>query len=413
MGCNMKKLKYILLLILLLPISVFALDNIDLYSKAYIVYDSNDDRVLFQKDSTNINYIASTTKMMSILVALDDIDNLDTKVTIEQAWLNTVPWDAYKMGLKVGEEVTYRDLMYGTMLPSAADAVNSLAMATEGSISTFVNKMNKKAKEIGMNNTNFTNPIGMDDNTDSNHKSTAEDLLILVKYALKDERFKEIYETKEYTLTNGFKAIASSKSFGDQKGINTDRIVGAKTGFTDKAGFCLAYEFKAHDHTYYVVTLGAPVENFRDYKHLRDANTVIDYVENNYEYKTLFKKDDVHKAIQVSDSTITYYDVKYKEDLTVLLPIDFKIEDLKIENELVENISYKTKKGDRLGSIKMYYEDQLIYSEDFYLEENIKPSIIGFMKNNVILCSIMVVLFTILIIALMVFIRRKTKKVVK
>ena len=409
----MKKLKYLLLLILLLPISVFALDDIDLYSKAYIIYDSTDDRVLIKKDNDKQNYIASTTKMMSILVALDSIDNLDTKVTIEQSWLNTVPWDAYKMGLKAGDEVTYKDLLYGTMLPSAADAVNSLAMATNGSISTFVKKMNDKAKELGMKNTNFTNPIGMDDNSDINHHSTADDLLVLVKYALKDDRFKEVYETKEYTLTNGFKAVASSKSFGDQKGINTDRIIGAKTGFTDKAGFCLAYEFKAHDHTYYAVTLGAPVENFRDFKHLRDANTVIDYIENNYEYKTLFKKDDVYKAIQVNDSTIDYYDVKYKDDLTLLLPIDFKMEDLRIENDLLYDISYKFKKGDKLGTVKMYYQDELIYSEDFYLEETIKPSIIGFIKNNVILCSIMVVAFTILVISLMILIKRKTKKVVK
>ena len=409
----MKKLKYLLLLILLLPISVFALDDIDLYSKAYIIYDSTDDRVLIKKDNDKQNYIASTTKMMSILVALDSIDNLDTKVTIEQSWLNTVPWDAYKMGLKAGDEVTYKDLLYGTMLPSAADAVNSLAMATNGSIRTFVKKMNDKATEIGMKNTNFTNPIGMDDNNDINHHSTADDLLVLVKYALKDDRFKEVYETKEYTLTNGFKAVASSKSFGDQKGINTDRIIGAKTGFTDKAGFCLAYEFKAHDHTYYAVTLGAPVENFRDFKHLRDANTVIDYIENNYEYKTLFKKDDVYKAIQVNDSTIDYYDVKYKEDLTLLLPIDFKMEDLRIENDLLYDISYKFKKGDKLGTVKMYYQDELIYSEDFYLEETIKPSITGFIKNSVILCSIMVVAFTILVISLMILIKRKTKKVVK
>ncbi|MBR6073576.1 MAG: D-alanyl-D-alanine carboxypeptidase [Bacilli bacterium] len=409
----MKKLKYLLLLILLLPISVFALDDIDLYSKAYIIYDSTDDRVLIKKDNDKQNYIASTTKMMSILVALDSIDNLDTKVTIEQSWLNTVPWDAYKMGLKAGDEVTYKDLLYGTMLPSAADAVNSLAMATNGSISTFVKKMNDKATEIGMKNTNFTNPIGMDDNSDINHHSTADDLLVLVKYALKDDRFKEVYETKEYTLTNGFKAVASSKSFGDQKGINTDRIIGAKTGFTDKAGFCLAYEFKAHDHTYYAVTLGAPVENFRDFKHLRDANTVIDYIEKNYEYKTLFKKDDVYKAIQVNDSTIDYYDVKYKDDLTLLLPIDFKMEDLRIENDLLYDISYKFKKGDKLGTVKMYYQDELIYSEDFYLEETIKPSIIGFIKNNVILCSIMVVAFTILVISLMILIKRKTKKIGK
>ena len=409
----MKKLKYLLLLILLLPLSVFALDDIELYSKAYIVYDSTDDKVLIKKDNDKQNYIASTTKMMSVLVALDNIDSLDTKVTIEQSWLNTVPWDAYKMGLKAGDEVTYRDLLYGTMLPSAADAVNSLAMVTNGSIETFVKKMNDKANEIGMKNTKFTNPIGMDDNKDIDHKSTADDLLVLVKYALKDERFKEVFETKEYTLTNGFKAIASSKSFGDQKGINTDRIIGAKTGFTDKAGFCLAYEFKSHDHTYYAITLGAPVENFRDFKHLRDANTVMDYIENNYEYKTLFNKDDVYKAIQVNDSTITYYDVKYKEDLTLLLPIDFKMDDLRIENDLLYDISYKFKKGDKLGTVRMYYQDELIYSEDFYLEDNIKPSIIGFIKNNIILCSIMVVAFTILIISLMILIKRKTKKVVK
>ena len=406
----MKRIKYLLILLILLPLNVFALDKISLYSKAYVVYDKTEDKVLFEVDSKKQNYIASTTKMMSAIVALEKIDNLDTKVTIKQEWLNTVPWDAYKIGLKANDEVTYRDLLHGTLLPSAADSVNSLAISTYGDLNTFVAKMNEKAQDLGMSSTNFTNVIGMDDNKDINHKSSAEDLLTLLNYVLKNEEFKKIFETKEYTTTNGKQLIASSKSFGDQKGINTDRIVGAKTGFNDKAGFCLAYEFKAHDHIYYAVTLGAPVENFNDYKHLRDANTVIDYVENNYEYKTLFRQGDVYNSIIVNDSTIDKYDITYSEDLKLLLPVDFKMEDLVIKNDLPNSISYKNTYNEVLGTIKYYYQDELIYQETVLLKENIKPSIIGFIRNNIILSSVVITVVTILIIILMVLLKNKVKR---
>ena len=371
----MKKL--LLLLLLIIPVKVFALDSIELYSQAHLVYDVTDDKIILNSHENDQRDVASITKIMSSIVVIENVNNLDEKVTITQAMLNTVPWDAFIIHLKAGEEVTYRDLLYGTLLPSGADAVNCMAIATFGSLNAFVEKMNQKAQELGMTNTHYTNPIGMDE---PNHYSSASDVLKVMKYALKNEDFKKAFEAKSYTMTNGMTVEASAKTYGDKVGVGTERIIGDKTGYTDPAGFCIAFEFKSHDHLYYAIDLGAPVENFKDFKHIRDANSIIDYVENNYDYVDIVKSGNLYKDITVVDSTIDKYRIEYDKDIRLLLPKDYNKDDIKIVDSLPESISYKNELNEQIGTIKYYYQDDLIYTQDVYLRVKINPNIKEYIK---------------------------------
>lgn len=154
----MKKIySLIITLLILLPINVFSLDYPSINSKIVEVYDINDDKVLYEVDSNKQTSIASLTKIATTITAIENIKNLDEQVTITKEIMNTVSWDASKAGLKVGDKVTYKDLLYAAMLPSGADATNSIAILSSGSIDNYVVKMNELAKKLKLENTHFVN----------------------------------------------------------------------------------------------------------------------------------------------------------------------------------------------------------------------------------------------------------------
>lgn len=392
--------KYLLLLLLIIPINIYALE---LNSKAYILYDENTNKVILEHNSNEKRNIASLTKMMSTIVAIENNPDLTKKVTITQEMLNTVPWDAAVIKLKAGDVLTMEDLIYATLLPSGADAVNSLAIATAGDLPSFVKLMNDKAKELGMNNTSFENPIGMDH---ENNYSTASDLYILLKYVLHNNTFKKMFETKDYTMSNGMQVSATAKTFGDQINIDTSRIIGDKTGFTDPAEFCLAFEFVSHDHLFYAVLLGAPVENFTDFKHLRDAVSIINYLDNEFDYYTLVKNNTFYKDIKVVDSTIDNYSIYNDKDLILLLN-NYDQSKIRIEDNLPLEISYRNNKDEVLGTIKYYYEDDLIYERTVTLDEVIKPNLKNWIKIHIFELVVLVIIFILLLIIITYWIKRK------
>ena len=381
-------------------------DSNVLYSKAYVLYDETSNKLLHDLNPNERREIASLTKMMSSIVAIEKIDNLDEKVTITQEMLNTVPYDAFIIHLKAGEEVTYRDLLYGTLLPSGADAVNSLAIATYGSMDKFVEAMNNKAKELGMNDTLFHDAIGMDG---LNSYSTANDLHTLMKYALENKTFKEIFETKHYKLTNGIDAWNSSMMFGNQIHLNTDRIVGDKTGYTTPAEFCIAYEFISHEHTFYAVLLGAPVENFTDFKHIRDALNIIDYVDNNMKYYKLVENNSLYKTINVVNSKTNSYDIYNDKDIELLLE-EYDSSKLRIEDTLPNEISYLNKQGEVIGDIKYFYDGELLYEKTVELNMELQPNTkeyIKIHKYEFIGLGVIIVLLLLIIIILIIKGRKK------
>ena len=264
----------------------------DITSKNVILYNLDDKNVIYEKDSNEKVEIASLTKIMTTLVAIENISNLDKDVVITSEVFRGIE-DYSQAGLSIGDKVTFKDLLYGIMLPSGADCVKAVILNMGKSNDEFVKLMNDKAKEIGLKNTNFDNAIGMD--SDDNY-STAGDIAKLLIHALDNETFKTIYTTKSYTISSiNLNLKSTLLSYANR--LDTSNILGAKSGFTDGAGLCLSSIAKFNDINYLLVVLGADTSSKSNA--VKDSLEIYDYYAKNYGYIKVLKKDQVLKKIDV------------------------------------------------------------------------------------------------------------------
>lgn len=270
--------KFLLFIIMLIPLNVLALEMPEIVSDKAIVYDKTRGKVIIEKNAQEVTSIASLTKILTVITAIENIEDLEETVTVTSPMLNGIYWNASVAGLKIGDKVTYKDLLYAAILPSGADATKILAMSISGSVNAFVDKMNELALKIGMNNSHFVNVTGLDV---KNHYSTVEDVLTLLTYALDNDTFREVYTTREYTLTNGLLVESTLKLYLKNKDYDISRILGSKTGFTDNAGTCLSSLFEVQGHDMIVITVGAPYDKNEQYN-LLDNLSIINYIDENY-----------------------------------------------------------------------------------------------------------------------------------
>lgn len=370
--------KIIFTILLLFPIFVSALE---INSKHAILYNLNEDKIIFEKNSNEITSIASLTKIMTTIVAIENIENLDAKVTITERDFNGL-YDASLAGFEVGDEVTYRDLLYGTMLPGGAEASQALANNISGSVNVFAGLMNEKAKELGMKNTHFVNTSGLDVN---NHYSTVYDVAVLLKYCLNNKTFKTIFESTSYKTSNGELTLYSTFRYTAIKfNYKSDYILGAKTGYTDDAGKCLAsiaYD-QNNDILYLLVTTGANTSTDDAY-HIKDATNIYTYYFENYGYVNLVDKNELLVSIKTKYSKNKYLNFYAKEDVSFYTKKDeFDKNKIKIIYDGVNIIDQSIKKGEKLGTVGIYYDDEYINSLDIILNNEYKFSIIYFLLQN-------------------------------
>ncbi len=398
----MKKYLYILLF-LFVPIFAFALEFPSVNSKMVEIYDLTDKKVLYEVNSNDKASIASLTKIATTITAIENIDDLDEVVTITPDILKTVRWDASIAGLAVGDKVTYRDLLYASMLPSGADATNSLAILSSGSIDKFVEKMNDLANRIGLENTHFKNTTGLDD---KEHFSTADDVRKLLSYALNNELFKEIYNTKEYKLSNGLIVKTTLFSYSKNSNIDTSRIIGSKTGFTLDAGYCLSSLSNINGHEMIMIVLKAENKNNTFYN-IKDTMSLIDFMNENYKDVVLVKKDSVVKTLPVKLSKIDSYDIHASKDISKYLPSDYDINKLKIEYNGDDELSFKNHQGDKVGVVNYYYDGESIYTEAVIINQDIELS---FKKIIIKYYLLIVLIIVILIIVLFMYSKKLNKK---
>ncbi len=368
----MKKLLLIILFILLIPLKTNALTEPNLYSKKYMVYDLTEDKVLISKGNEEVSKIASLTKMMTVLVAVENTKDIKSEIIVTQEMLNGIPWDAAVMGLEVGTKITLEDMLYAAMLPSAADATHVIAHYVAGSTENFVNMMNNKAILLGMNDTRFENVIGMDH---ENHYSSINDLIKLLKYALRNNEFKKVYTKKGHMMLNGVTVRSTIHAGGAWIGLNTDRILGGKTGYTDEAGTCISVLFKSNGHDMLLITLRAPFVKNQNY-HIKDALALIDYTDINFGDQVIVEKDTLIDKIKVKLSTTDNYNIKSTTDITKYLSNDYDKSKISYEYTGATEILYNFKKGDELGKISYYYDGELVTNEFVVLTEELKPDIV-------------------------------------
>lgn len=399
----MKKL--LLFILLLIPASIYALELPDTYSDIVLIYDLTDDQVLLEKDSTKKSNIASLTKIMTTITALELNDNLSKKVTITEAMLNGIPWDASIAHLTVGTTYTFEDLLYASILPSGADATQSIAVSTSGSVANFVKEMNNLAKRIGVTNTNFVNVTGLDV---ENHYSNAQDVMKILKYALSNPTFKKIYCTKEYLLSNNQKVESTIYMYTRKINIDVSKIKGSKTGYTSKAGTCISVLTNIYDHEIVIITLHAPYSTTDAYN-LRDAVKLINFIEDNYSYVPIVEKDSLVKTLSVELSKVDSYDIKASSNILRFLPKDYNKDLVKMEYEGEETLDYNTHKGAKLGKITYLYDGEVIGSEDVTLSITIEPDVLKII-NKYRLPIIFVVGIVVLLIICISLLVHKTKK---
>lgn len=208
--------------------------------------DMDTGQVMIDKGSEDQIYPASMTKMMTLLVAIENAPALDSTMTLgPEVFAGLAEAHASVAGFKPGEIVSVKDLLYGLFLPSGADAAQALALEEAGSEAAFVDLMNEKAAELGMSGTHFVNTSGLHD---PDHFTTLRDLEKLMRYALENPTFNEIFQTRRYTATPSLhpgglvweSTLFAKISSTDPAKIANDSILGGKTGYTNPAGLCLA-----------------------------------------------------------------------------------------------------------------------------------------------------------------------------
>ena len=396
----MKYIRRILLLFIIFLSFInktYALENIDVQSKNAILYNLKDDKVIYEKSPDDRVNIASLTKIMTALVAIENIDDYNKQIIITRKMLENLPNDLSKVGFKVGEVVTYNDLIYGILLKSGADATNSVAISVSGNIDEFVKLMNKKAAELDMNNSSFSNTIGIEGD---NHYSTARDISKLLKYAIKNEKFLNVFTTKHYNSTNGEHKMNGPLKRIEESELDMTYVKGAKTGYTSKAGLCLASIAKYKKIDYLLVTLGAPYENKK--QHFEDSKKIYEYFFDNYNYKTILSKGENITSIK------TVYGKEYdiKSDKNYKSYLKNSIENTDLDKEYVGKtiLDKKVKKGTKIGTYYIKYKGEILYSKKILSPCDVTFDFLFFIENNFILFNLF---FIVLILIMIIRIKRK------
>ena len=400
----MKKVLSFIFIFILFMVRANAVE-LDVSSKNAILYNMDTEEVLYEKDADEKVSIASLTKIMTALVSIENIEDLDAQVVLTaDDFDGLVEANAVTAGFTKGEVVTYRDLLYGLLLPSGADAAKALARNIAGSEENFIKMMNEKVGEMNLKNTHFSTVIGLDDD---NNYSTAREVALIFKEALKNEDFKTIITTKEYTSSDGkVKFHSTIQSNAKKFEIDVPYILGGKTGTTTDAGLCLATIAKENDVNYMLVTLGALYDKKAPHN-IEDAQTIYDYFIENYDNHMIVDKETPFTEINVkygSEKTLKLYPTK---NITKYLENDYDKNDIKYVYNGREEITAFTKKGEKLGTLEIYYQDDLIDKENIVLTESLQFSIFEFAKENIVI--ILSIITVLVVIVVFIFKRKKSK----
>ncbi|QEK13620.1 D-alanyl-D-alanine carboxypeptidase [Crassaminicella thermophila] len=344
-------------------------DNFNISASSAIVMDVKTGRVLYKKNINKKRPMASTTKIMTALVALEKSSPGDM-VKVPK---NAVGVEGSSIYLKYNEKLTMKDLIYGLMLRSGNDSAVAIASHISGSVDGFVKLMNKRAKEIGARNTNFVNPHGLHH---KNHYTTAYDLALITRKALKNKEFHQIVKTKLWIADrDGYKYFYNkNKTLTQYNGGD-----GVKTGYTKVAGRCLVTSATRNGVQLICVVLNAP-------NWFEDSYRLLDYAFEKYTPFHVIKKNSIIKNVSVQNGKKCSTNVVSKEDVIIPLTSNEKNQITKIV-EIDEILKAPIKRGQKIGKVKIYLKDNLLYTTDLVSREdidikNFKDKVIDFILRN-------------------------------
>lgn len=334
--------------------------KLSLHAMSALLLDATNDRVLYEENGNNRMPMASTTKIMTCIVALENAD-LNGVVTVS-SYAASMP--DVQLNIKKGDEFYLRDLLYSLMLESHNDVAVAIAEYVGGSVEGFATMMNDKARNLGCNDTNFITPNGLDA---VGHYTTARDLAVIASYAIKNEKFLEITNT----TTHAFQEIKNGRKYSVK---NKNRFlymmegaIGVKTGFTGDAGYCFVGAIKRPDRTLVSVVLGCGWPPHKNYK-WSDTKELMGYGVKYFKEKQIFQDVDLNPVF-VKDGQQKYEPLNMEGDLTLLMRDD---EVVKIVYEIPKALKAPVKENSIVGTAKYYIGDMLYAEIPIYAAKDIK-----------------------------------------
>jgi len=359
----LKKILAIALLLILITNSVSFADNLDISCESAILIDAKTGQVLYEKNSHEKLHPASTTKILTGILTLENA-NLNDIVTIDEEVVYLTK--GAHIALEAGEQLTVKNLLYALLIESANDAAFALAKHISGSVEEFAKLMNEKAKELGAEDSNFVNPNGL---SVENHLTTAYDLSLIAKYAMQNETFREIVSNYTYTipptnkksqervLWSSNKLLYSNDTItvdGKTVRIKYEGITGVKTGYTQEAGNCLVASAQRGNESLIAVAL-------KSNNIYSDIHKLLDYGFDNFEKVNIAPKDQFVDNIKVDNGTIPVVAGILGEELNRTIPVNSS-DKISKKVTLNDEITAPLKKGDVLGKVEYFLEDKYLGS---------------------------------------------------
>ena len=361
----MKKLLFTISIFFLFIIKVNALEPTP-NAKSSILIEASTGEIIYEKNSTEELAPASMTKMMSLILIMEEIEKGNLKwdeiIRISE---NAASMGGSQIYLEAGEEMSVNDLVKGIAMASANDAVVALAERISGSEEEFVKEMNNKAKELNLENTNFENSTGLDSD---NHYSSAKDMALIAKELVKHKKILEFSSTYEDYLRQN-----TNKKFWL---VNTNKLIktydgmdGLKTGFTEKAMYCLTATANRNNLRLIGVIMGEKTSKERN----NEMTSMLDYGFNNYTVDSLFKKGDVIGKYENSKSRSINNDVIVNEDINILNKkgdskrnIDYEV--------IIDNDKLPVKQNEVIGKLIAKENGKDLFSIDVVSKKDIKKA---------------------------------------
>ncbi len=355
---------------------VWANEEIDfqLYAKSAVLMDADSGRVLYEKDGYTHMPNASTTKILTCILAIES-GRMEETATVS-TYAASMP--KVRLGAQAGDSFRLEDLLYSLMLESHNDAAVIIAEHLAGTVEAFAERMNEKAEELGCEDTYFITPNGLDARSEGGiHGTTARDLALIMSYCLKNETFLQITQTASYSFTN-VEGTRQYSCYNHNAFLSMmDGALTGKTGFTGNAGYCYVGALRQGDRTFVVALLACGWPNNKSYK-WTDTKNLMNYALKNYQYEEVFEHNKVLSEIPVADARPLEWKL-YQETGVVPQVEDAELRVLKKETEqirivydLPDILKAPLEAETQIGKVSYYLEEQCIGTYPIYVKEKVE-----------------------------------------
>ena len=335
-------------------------EKLSLNARAAVLMDADSGRILYGKNETMAFPMASTTKIMTLIVALEH--NEPDQIVMASAGASAMP--EIRLGVHEGERYRMEDLYYAMMLESFNDAAMMIAEGTVGSVENFAELMNEKAISLGCTQTYFITPNGLDAADEKGvHSSTAEDMAKIMRYAIDNEDFLKITQTEDYSFTDCDRKRSFEVHNKNVLLTMMDGVLSGKTGYTADAGYCYVCAVKKDDRTFIAALLGSGWPPHIGYK-WSDVQTLLDYGDKNYRYQTIdISKGVPDRQVHVMNGEQDFATVRAKQtNYRFLLSSEDKVH---VESVLPGQLEAPVEAGQSVGSIRIFVNGDLTAENDY------------------------------------------------